>query len=203
MNKKLLIFVLLSFALLNISCTAYQTIMNLSRLKFKLGNVTNLNLLGINIENKTSISDFSAFDMLKITSAFAKKEMPVSFNLNIDAQNPNDGTGGYPGTNAVIKSFPWRLMIDNKETVSGNISSPVTVPGKGGNTEFGIQINLDLYKFFSDKGYQSIINLVMDLGGYKGSSSKLQLYAQPTVSTSLGDITYPNEIKIVDVSYSH
>ena len=67
--------------------------------------------------------------------------MPATFTLNVNALNPNDGTGGYPETNATIVAFPWRLMINNKETVTGDIGSPFSVPGTGEAAVIPIQIN--------------------------------------------------------------
>lgn len=204
--KKLsvLIPVLLIFALSNISCSVYQTFVNISRLKFKLGAVNNFTFNGINLTNKRSMSDFSALEVLKLTAAFTNGSMPASFLLNISALNPNNGTGGYPSTNATLVSFPWRLLVDNKETVTGNIASPVTVPGTGQETIIQIQINIDLYKFFKERDYQSLINLAMNLSGNGGnSSSSLALYVKPVVSSPIGNISYPQEIKIVNLQYSN
>ena len=198
--------IILSFTLLvlltNTNCIVFQTISNIGRLKFKIGNVSDFTLNGIVVSNKTQISDFSAIDLLKLSSAFAKGSLPVSFILNVEAVNPNDGTGGYPSTNATIKSFAWRLLLDDRETVTGNISQPVDVPGTGQAAIIPLQINLDLMKFFKDKGYENLINLALNLGGYGGKTSQLTLYAKPVVSTMLGDLSYPQEIKIVDFQFT-
>jgi hypothetical protein len=176
---------------------------NLSRLKFKLGNVNNLALSGINISNKKSISDFNAVELLKLTSVITSGELPVSFTLNVEAKNPNDGSGGYPKTDATLKAFPWKLEIDNVETISGNIGNPVSVPGTGDVTNIPLTMNLDLIEFFGNKGLDNLVNLALALGGQQGSSSKLTLYATPTVSSPLGDIKYPGELKIVDQTFTN
>ena len=201
--KKFIIPLFFLFAFTNISCSVYQTIVNLSRLNFKLGTVNNFMVSGIPVEGKTKLSDFSPLDILKLSASVANNKFPVSFTLNVNAKNPNDGTGGYPRTNATIKSFPWKLLIDDKETITGNISQPVTVPGTGELTTIPIQMNIDLIKFFGDKGYESLLNLAMSIAGEKGSSSRIALYAQPTVSSPLGDITYPGELKIVSKQFTN
>ena len=197
------IFLLLSFVFLIASCSVYQTIVNLSRLQFKLGKVDNFQLGGIDISDKSKLEDFNFQDLLKLTKAFSSGSLPASFILNVEAKNPNDGTGGYKKTDASIKSFPWRLFINDKETVSGNISQPVFVPGTGEIIQIPLTISVDLIKLFKDKGYEELINLSLTLGGKKGSSSKLTLYTSPTVSTSLGDIKYPGELKIVDKEFTN
>lgn len=202
--KKILI--LLPFLLfINLSCSVYQTIVNISRLQFKLGAVNNFTLNGVPISRKTKIQDFSATDILKISAAVARGSLPVSFVLDVDAKNPNDGTGGYKSTEATIKDFPWRLMLDNKETISGDLASPVTVPGTGQIVTIPIRMNFDLASFFKDKDYESLINLALNIGGYNkssSSSSNLELYAKPVVTTIIGDISYPQEIKIVSAEFT-
>ena len=193
----------ISMIFLLTSCSIYQTMVNLSRLKFKLGDVNNLTLSGINISNKKSISDFNAVELLKLTSVITSGELPVSFTLNVEAKNPNDGSGGYPKTDATLKAFPWKLEIDNVETISGNIGNPITVPGTGDVTNIPLTMNLDLIEFFGNNGLDNLVNLALALGGQQGSSSKLTLYATPTVSSPMGDIKYPGELKIVDQSFTN
>ena len=198
-----LVISVISLTFLLTSCSVYQTMVNLSRLKFKLGAVNNLTLNGINISNKKSISDFNATELLKLTSVITSGKLPASFTLNVEAKNPNDGSGGYPKTDATLKAFPWKLEIDNVETISGDIGSPVSVPGTGEVTNIPLTMNLDLIEFFGNKGLDNLVNLALALGGQEGSSSKLTLYATPTVSSPLGDIKYPGELKIVDQSFTN
>ena len=198
-----LVISIISLTFLLTSCSVYQTMVNLSRLKFKLGAVNNLTLNGINISNKKSISDFNATELLKLTSVITSGKLPASFTLNVEAKNPNDGSGGYPKTDATLKAFPWKLEIDNVETISGDIGSPVSVPGTGEVTNIPLTMNLDLIEFFGNKGLDNLVNLALALGGQEGSSSKLTLYASPTVSSPLGDIKYPGELKIVDQSFTN
>ncbi len=197
------IILLTGIVTLFVSCSVYETFVNLSRLQFKLGSVNNFEINGIDLSNKSKLDDFNLQDIFNLSSMFGSGKFPVSFTLNIDAKNPNNGTGGYKATDATIQSFPWRLMIDNKETISGNIDKPVSVPGTGEVTTIPIVISLDLVKFFNDLGYESLINLALMLGGKDGASTKLTLYADPVVNTVLGNISHPGEIKIVDRSYTN
>ena len=194
--------ILLSLILSGIQCSVYETLTNLSRLKFKVGTVNGFQISGIPFSGKSKLSDFNPLDLLKISSAFAQGSLPASFILNVEAKNPNDGTGGYKKTDATLQNFKWRLFLDEKETVSGDIEQPVTVPSTGDVTTIPLRINIDLMKFFKDKGYESIINLALALGGAQGSSTKIALYATPTVSSMLGNITYPGELKLVDYEFS-
>ena len=201
MKKILLLLPFILFA--NLSCSVYETIVNISRLQFKLGEVSGFTLNGVSLNGKTRIQDFSSLDILKISAAVARGTLPVSFILNVDARNPNDGTGGFKKTNATIKDFPWRLFIDNKETISGDLASPVTVPGTGESINIPLRMNIDLVSFFKNKDYESLINLALNLSGNsQAGSSKLELYAKPAVTSVLGDISYPQEIKIISAEFT-
>lgn len=202
MRKIKLLAIIIFVSLFTIQCSVYETLTNISRLKFKVGAVSGFQLSGISISNKSKLSDFNAGDLLKLTSSFAGGTLPASFILNVEAKNPNDGTGGYRRTDATLQNFKWRLFLDDKETISGDIDQPITVPGTGEITNIPLRINIDLMKFFKDKGYESIINLALALGANNSSSSKITLFATPTVSSPFGNITYPGELKIVDYTFS-
>ena len=182
------------------SCSVIKQMTNISRLKFKLNGVSNFTLSGINLSNKSSLRDFGPFDSAQLLNNFAKGSLPVSFVLNIEAHNPNDG-GGYPRQDLDIVDFKWRLIIDDVETLSGNIAKPISVPGTGETTIFPITIELDLYKFFRERGFDNVINLALAIGGKNPNLSKIVLKAQPTIQTPLGKIQYPNEIDIIDKEF--
>lgn len=202
MKKFIVLVMLITLAISGIQCSVYETITNLSRLEFKVGTVSGFEISGVQLSGKSKLGDFSAIDLLKLSSSFAGGSLPASFVLNVDAKNPNDGEDGYKKTDATIQNLKWRLFLDDKETITGDLDQPVTVPGTGEVTVIPLRINIDLMKFFKDKGYDSIINLALALGGSKGSSSKITLYATPTVSSLFGNITYPGELKIVDYTFT-
>lgn len=196
MKKNYLLFFLI-LALSLSSCSVLKQMTNISRLKFKLNGVSDFRLSGINLSNKTSLKDFNVFDSAQLLNNFAKGSLPVSFVLNIEAYNPNDG-GGYPRQDLDIVDFKWRLIIDDVETLSGNIARPISVPGTGETTIFPITIELDLYKFFRERGFENVINLALAIGGKNPNLSRIVLKAQPTIQTPFGKIQYPGEIDIID-----
>ncbi|MBK7629445.1 MAG: hypothetical protein IPJ23_01755 [Ignavibacteriales bacterium] len=202
MKKLFSITLLLALVISGIQCSVYETLTNLSRLQFKVGAVNGFQINGIPVSGKSKLSDFNPLDLLKLTTGFAQGSLPASFVLNVDAKNPNDGTGGYKKSDATLQNFKWRLFLDDKETISGELAQPLVVPGTGEVTSIPLTINIDLMKFFKEKGYESIISLALALGGTQGSSSKITLFATPTVSSPLGNITYPGELKLVDTQFS-
>ncbi len=178
-----------------------QTLINLRKLEFKLENINDFKLNNITLSNKKNISDFSMTDGLNLVQLFNSKKLPAEFVLNVAAQNPNDGTTGTQKTSSTIRSLDWKLYIDDKLTVSGDIDSPIDIPATGRSTIIPIKIKLDLFEFFGQKGYNDVLNLALALGGVNGSTSRVKLDIKPTVSTPLGPITYPGRLTVIDKEF--
>jgi hypothetical protein len=196
---------ILAAVMLFTSCTALRDIQkamtNLSRCQFKLESVNQFALSGIRLSDKTSISDFSLTDGARLAASFARNEFPASFTLNVAAINPNDGTGGTQQTAATLTSFAWTLILDNTLTINGDIADPISIPGTGQKTIIPLQMNLDLAKFFKERGYDAVVNLALALGGANSSPSRITLRATPRIRTQFGDISYPGAIDIIDKEF--
>ncbi len=193
------------FLVLLVGCTQIQQITNslssLQKLQFKLNGVTQMKLAGVDITRISSPSSLSIADGLALTQAFARKTLPTSFTLNVDAKNPNTGTAGTRQTAVTLKDLDWRLFIDDKQTVAGNLQSPLEIPGNGQTAVIPLGVSLDLYSFFAEKGYDGLVNLALALGGANGSAARLKLDAQPSITTPFGPMTYPSRITIVDKEF--
>ena len=147
------------------ACSIFKTAENISRLKYRILSASDYKIAGIPLNEKKSIKDFTALETLKMTSSLMKGTLPVTFLLNIEAKNPNDGKGGYPRTDLTLQSFPWRLFINGNETISGNILLPVSVPGKGETTIIPLNIEFDVAKNIKEKNIDDIIALARRIGG--------------------------------------
>jgi hypothetical protein len=199
-NKFTLLYFILILTLTITGCSVFNYFKNLAELKYKLGSIGNFQIIGIPVTNKTKLSDFTATDLFKLTSAFAGKKLPVTFVLNVEAFNPN--SGNKPADESVsITDFPWRLIIDDKETIAGNINSPINVPGGNQTKIFPLQMEVDLFGFFGNQGYEKIINLALKLGNQDGTPTDIKLVAQPTISTSFGKLKSPGEITIISKEF--
>jgi hypothetical protein len=178
-----------------------NAITNLSRCSFKLDSVSGFELMGIGLSNKRQPSDFNILDGAKLAAGFARGEFPAGFTLNVAAMNPNDGTNNTTKASATLTSFAWKLIVDNTLTINGDITEPIVIPGTGQQTIIPLKMNLDLAKFFKDKGYASVLNLALAMGGLNGSPSRLTLRAKPRIKTDFGEIAYPGEIDVIDKEF--
>jgi len=207
MKKTTVIYLALVFAILAItSCQLLKdvatTVTNIQRLKYKINNVSNFTMGGMDISNKKSASDFSITDGIKLATALTSGHLPATFTINVDAMNPNNGTNSTLQTAATISSLPWDLYIDNKLIVSGNISKEISVPGTGQSVNIPLQINVDLIQLYKNEGLEKIKNVALALGGKNKSTANIKIVTQPSVRTAIGVIQYPNKITIVDKNWS-
>ena len=201
MIKKTIYILIFSFILAG--CGVVKELTNLSRLQFKLANVESITLGGVSLNNKSTIRDFSSLDVLKLSTSFIRGNIPLKFVLNVEVKNPNVSNNITSRSDFKISSFPWRLLLDGKQTVQGNISSPVNIPGNKEISYIPVSIKFNLVNFIKDKGYKSLINLALNIARQKSSPTQLELFAKPVVDTPLGKINYPGELRIVSMNFTN
>lgn len=200
-KSKVLLIPALSVMLLLQGCAVMNeiagTFASLKRLQFRLGAISDFTLAGIRVSRISSLESFTVADGLRLLAAFRNRSLPARFLLQVEARNPNDGTGGSPRTVSTLTRFDWRLLIDDRPTISGGIDAPLEIPGTGDVSFIPLGIELDLYEFFGHKGYEDILRLALALGGQDNDITRVALDAQPGVSTPFGEITYPDRITII------
>lgn len=159
--------------------------------------------MGVSLTGKTKLSDLSWSDALKLKDLITLKSFPVQFVLNLDAYNPNDGKASPIKSDATITSMDWRLVIDDVPTISGSINTPITIPASGQSITIPLTMELDLYKFFSERGYDKLIELALALGGLNNDLTRVKLEVKPSVKTIIGSVTYPSWITVISKTYSN
>lgn len=198
---------LLAIALLIPACASLKSISdaltNLGKLQFKLNNVTNMRVNGIDISRLNSKSNLGFADAARLAAVVAQGQLPVDFTLNVLALNPNNGSGGTQATPLFLRKMDWTLLIDERTTISGSMNQRLEIPGNGQSTTIPLTLSLDVFKFFKDKGYEDVANMLFAIGGASGSASRLKLTARVTVETPLGMFEYPNELTIVDRQFTN
>lgn len=203
--KRLSIILCILAGLLTTSCSSIRDITNaltaIQHMQFKLNNISNMRLAGVDVTKISDPSRLSIADGLALTGAFTRGALPATFTLNVDAKNPNNGTSKTRTAALTLQDFDWRLLIDDVRTVSGNLDRPIDVPGISAATTIPLAVSMDFAQFFKDKGYNGVLNLALALGGASGSTSRVKLDAQPTVGTPFGNLTYPSRITIVNTEF--
>lgn len=202
---------ILAAALLGIAIVGCSTIQSISqaltdvgKLQFKLDRATDFTVNGINISTLNSVKDINPLKAVELVALVSNKQLPVAFTLNVLAKNPNDGSNGKPPTDLYLRKIAWTLLIDNRTTINGVVDKRLQIPSSGQSITIPITISLDLFKFFSDKGYEDLMNLAFAIGGKSGSSSRLKLSARVAAEVpGFGVVDYPGELTIINTSFSN
>ncbi|CAN5598343.1 hypothetical protein BH10BAC5_BH10BAC5_21350 [soil metagenome] len=197
-NACLMILTAGIFTFTSYSCNVLNTLSDIQRLQFKLGQVNGFNLAGVSLASFSSASSINPLDIVRLTSAFANGSLPAGFTLNVITRNPNGSNGSTSQNNSsTIRRFQWKLLINDAETVSGTVNREIVVPGMGHESVIPVDINIDLMQFFRNQGFQNLMNLALNLGGANRTTSNLKMVANVDVNV-LG-VTIPiNNITIVD-----
>ena len=172
-------------------CQTLKEIANLRNVNFALGAVSNINLAGINLDNIRSFGDVKATDVVKLTAALLKNELPLSFVVDLKAENPSDNQIA-----ARLTRMDWTLFLDEQETISGALEKEYVL-NPGQPERIPVDISLDLADHF-DRPLRDMIELASAIKGDNGASKTVKLVATPIIDTILGPIRYPEPITVVN-----
>lgn len=173
-----------------ISCQQLQELQSLAKCDFKLRSVDNITLAGVNIQQKQDMSQVNAMDVVKLTSAYVSKNLPLSLNLNVDARNPNP-------TKAAMTALDWILEIDDIEMTRGILNKRYDINPNGGITTIPMSMSFDLFKVLSGRSKDAILNFGFNLAGAgTNTPTRITLKARPTIMVGSIPIQYPGYIAI-------
>jgi len=171
-------------------CQTLREVANLRKVNFSIDRVAEVQLAGINLSNIRSFEDLGAGDVLRLGAALARKEMPLTFQLHVMAENPADNP-----VQARLVRMDWTLLLEDRETINGVFDQNVVLP-PGQAQDLPFPVSLDLLTFF-DKGARDLVELGLALAGQGGAPKEIKLRATPTIDTAIGPIRYPEPITIL------
>ncbi len=200
MKKLFIVLILVSLTI--VSCSVIKSFENLARLKYKIDSATDYRILGINISGKRSLKDFTSVEMLKLTAGFIKGTLPLNFTLNIEAKNPGQYDNSIDTKDITLAKFPYKLFLNDKEIIQGDIEKPVYIPAGGSSIIIPLRVEFDIVKSFKEKSLDDILLLLLQAGGVSGSTSNIKLKVKPALGTPVGIIPYPDEITIADKTFN-
>lgn len=179
------------FALLLLSlnsCRTFRELKTLSNCDFEFESLDNVILADVALKDAVSFTDIGFSGIRKITSAFKKDEMILSFLLNVKATNPNPKT-------AALNRIDWIVYLDKLEMTSGSVNNRVEIES-GGEAIIPINIELDLKKVFAEESLKGITNFVFNLLNSSDEASKMAFKIRPSFMVGKKEITYGNFITI-------
>jgi hypothetical protein len=189
--KKINIFSIFLFVVFLSSCSVLQQtseIATFTKCEFRIESARNMNLGGVNIQNKHSMSDLSIMEAAKIAGVIAGGKLPLTFDLNVGVKNPNQKL-------AAMNNLDWILIIDDIEMTRGILNQRIEIPANGTIT-FPIAMSLDLMKSLNGKSGDALINFALNLSGTGTKPTRIKLKAKPTIMVGTTPIQYLGYITI-------
>ena len=161
---------------------------NLVNCTFDFNNVNNIQMLGINLNKGMTKNDLNVSQLLNLTNALINKSLPVSFNVNLDVNNPNSIA-------AAMAKMDYILTLNGKQVVSTTFNQGVNVPANSKGS-VSIPITTALFQLFSGESADAIVNLAFKLAGASSEPVNVGLKVKPYIKINNQQMAYPDFITL-------
>ncbi|MCS6966369.1 MAG: hypothetical protein NZ473_06355 [Candidatus Kapabacteria bacterium] len=178
-----------------------EALIGIERLQFRLHGIRDFTLAGIPLAQRQTVGDVTVAEATQLLTFYRRGTLPAEFTVEIAVRNPNDGREGRRRIPITLTEMEWRLLIDAVPTVTGSLPQPIEVPAAGEAIVFPLRVRMDLYQFFYQRHYEDVLRLALDIAGVGGDASRVTVEVQPTLSTPLGRLRYPQPVQIVQKEF--
>lgn len=183
----IILFVALGLSSCNL-LTQVAQMANFASCTFDFNSISQIQMLGINLSKGMTKNDLNATQLLNLANAIMKKELPVTFNVNLDVENPN-------AIAAAMSKMDYIVSLNGKQVISTTMNNSMNVPAKSKNT-ITIPVTTDLFQLFSGESSDAILNLAFKLAGASSDPVNLGLQVKPYITVNNQQLAYPNYITI-------
>ena len=163
-------------------------VMNLKNCTFDVNGLDKINMMGISLHKNMSMGDLTAAQVINVTNSLMNKKLPVTFNVNLDVNNPNSIA-------ASLGKMDYIISLNNKEVISSTFSNGFSIaPNSKG--KIAIPITTDLFQLFSNETKDAVLNLAFKLAGAKSEPVNLGVKVKPYIKINNQSLAYPDYITI-------
>lgn len=159
---------------------------NIVNCTFNFDSVNQVKMLGINLSKGMTKTDLNATQLLNLANALMRRELPVSFNANVNVNNPNSIA-------AAMAKMDYILTLNGKQVISTTMNNGMNVPA-GSCSVISIPITTDLFQLFSGESAEAILNLAFKLAGASSDPVNVGLKVKPYISINGQQLAYPDYI---------
>ena len=185
--KKTLIVLFVTMGLASCSVLSQMAqVANFVNCKFDFNSVDKIQMLGVNLSKGMSKTDLNATQLLSLANALMKRELPVTFNVNVNVNNPNSIA-------AAMTKMDYILTLNGKQVVSTTMNNAINVPAKSSSI-VSIPITTDLFQLFSGESADAIVNLAFKLAGASSNPVNVGLKVKPYIKIGDQQLAYPDFI---------
>ena len=163
-------------------------VLNLKNCNFAVNGINQIKMLGIDLSKGMDKSNLTATQILNVTNSLLNKKLPVTFNVNIDVDNPNSIA-------ATLGKMDYIIALNNKEIISSTFTNGFSI-GPNSKGQISIPISTDLFQLFSGETADAILNLAFKLAGAKSEPVNLGVKVKPYIKVNNQSLAYPDYITI-------
>lgn len=163
-------------------------VMNLKNCTFDVTGINNIQMLGIDINKGMTSSNLTTMQVINVTNSLMNKKLPVTFNVNLDVDNPNSIA-------ASLGKMDYIIALNNKEVISSTFTNGFSI-GPNSKGQISIPISTDLFQLFSGETADAILNLAFKLAGAKSDPVNLGVKVKPYIKINNQSLAYPDYITI-------
>ena len=163
-------------------------VINLKNCNFAVNGINKINMLGIDLSKGMDKSNLTATQLINVTNSLLNKKLPVTFNVNIDVDNPNSIA-------ATLGKMDYIIALNNKEIISSTFTQGFSVPANS-KGQISIPISTDLFQLFSGETADAILNLAFKLAGANSDPVNLGVKVKPYIKINNQSLAYPDFISI-------
>ena len=163
-------------------------VINLKNCNFDVNGISQINMLGIDLSKGMNKSNLNATQLLNVTTSLLNRQLPVTFNVNIDVDNPNSLA-------ASLGKMDYIIALNNKEIISSTFTQGFSIPANS-KGKISIPISTDLFQLFSGETADAILNLAFKLAGAQSDPVNLGVKVKPYIKVNNQSLAYPDFITI-------
>ena len=190
--KRTLIILMVAIGLSSCNLlTQVAQMANFANCTFNFKNISDIQMLGIDLSKGMTKENLNVSQLLSLTNAVMSKRLPVTFNINLNVDNPNSIA-------ASMGKMDYIVSLNGKEVVSTTLNKSINVPANSSNI-VTIPITTDLFQLFSGESADAIINLAFKLAGANSDPVNLGLKVKPYITINNSQLAYPNYITLYKV----
>lgn len=187
--KKTLIILMVALGLSSCNLlTQVAQMANFANCKFGFKNISNIQMLGIDLSKGMTKENLNVSQLLSLTNAVMSRKLPVTFNINLNVENPNSIA-------ASMAKMDYIVSLNGKQVASTTLNQSINVPANSSKV-VSIPITTDLFQLFSGESADAIVNLAFKLAGANSDPVNLGLKVKPYVTINNSQLAYPDYITL-------
>lgn len=167
-----------------------QQIKALENCKYRIVSAENLSVAGADVKKIVSGQDINLASLPGLAFGLLRRDVPFRARLNMEISNPS-------GNLAAINQFEYKVLINKQELANGFVNQQVSIPA-GQSVVVPVDLNVNVYQFFSNQKVMSEISDFLRGGANGGSERKglVTLKIRPGIMVGGVLVKYPGFISI-------